>query len=63
MTLMFFLLPYPERFHQKYPKIKIHITNGPTPETIKILGDEKIDFGIISEPVTVNRVFYRSGKG
>jgi DNA-binding transcriptional LysR family regulator len=57
MTLEFFLLPYLEQFHQRYPQIKIHITNGPTPETIKILGEEKIDFGVVSEPVLVNREY------
>jgi DNA-binding transcriptional LysR family regulator len=51
MTLEFYLLPYIEKFHRLYPKIKISITNGPTPETIRILQDDKIDFGIISEPV------------
>lgn len=51
MTLEYYLLPYLEKFHRLYPKIKISITNGPTPETIRILDDDKIDFGIISEPI------------
>ncbi|MDF2686068.1 MAG: transcriptional regulator, LysR family [Clostridia bacterium] len=51
MTLEYYLLPYIEKFHRLYPKIKISITNGPTPETIRILKNDKIDFGIISEPV------------
>ena len=51
MTLEYFLLPYLETFHRLYPKIKISITNGPTPETISILEDDIIDFGVISEPV------------
>ncbi len=56
MTLEFFLLPILERFRLNYPKIKIKITNGPTPETIRILENEKIDFGVISEPITKSRV-------
>jgi len=50
MTLQFYLLPYLERFHEKFPKIKIKVTNAPTPETLKYLYDGKIDFGIVSEP-------------
>ncbi len=51
MTLQFFLLPYLEAFHEKYPDIRVHVTNGPTPETLKFLQEGKIDFGIVSSPV------------
>ncbi len=50
MTLQFYLLPYLERFHEKFPKIKVTVTNAPTPETLDYLYDGKIDFGIVSEP-------------
>jgi len=50
MTLRFFLLPYLEKFHEQYPNIKVTVTNGPTPETIKSLVDGKIDFGVVSTP-------------
>lgn len=50
MTLQFFLLPYLEGFHREYPGVKIHVTNGPTPETIRFLEQGCIDFGIVSEP-------------
>ena len=50
MTLQFFLLPYLEAFHREYPGVKIHVTNGPTPETIRFLEQGCIDFGIVSEP-------------
>ena len=33
MTLQFFLLPYLEQFHEKYPGIKVIVSNAPTPET------------------------------
>jgi DNA-binding transcriptional LysR family regulator len=50
MTLQFHLLPYLEQFHEKYPKIKVTVTNAPTPETLEYLYEGKIDFGIVSEP-------------
>lgn len=50
MTLQFFLLPYLERFHEEYPKVKVTVSNGPTPETIGFLYEGKIDFGIVSTP-------------
>ena len=50
MTLRFFLLPYLEQFHELYPNIKVTVTNGPTPETLRYLEDDRIDFGIVSTP-------------
>ena len=50
MTLQFFLLPFLEIFHEKYPQIKITVTNAPTPETLINLKEGKIDFGIVSTP-------------
>ncbi len=50
MTLRFYLLPFLEQFHEKYPDIKIIVTNAPTPETLAILEEGKIDFGIVSMP-------------
>src|SRR5574344_2445880 len=50
MTLQYFLLPYLEKFHEKYPQIKVNVTNGPTPETIRYLKEGKIDFGVVTTP-------------
>lgn len=50
MTLQFYLLPYLEMFHQRFPKIKVTVTNAPTPDTLDYLYDGKIDFGVVSEP-------------
>ena len=50
MTLQFYLLPYLEQFHEQYPKIKVMVSNGPTPETIEALENGAIDFGIVSTP-------------
>ena len=50
MTLQFFLLPFLERFHEKYPGIKVRVSNAPTPETLRLLKDGCIDFGVVSTP-------------
>ncbi len=50
MTLQFYLLPYLEKFHELYPGIKVIVSNGPTPETLRYLYDGKIDFGVVSTP-------------
>ncbi len=50
MTLRFYLLPYLELFHAKYPSIRVQVTNGPTPETLRFLKEGRIDFGIVSSP-------------
>lgn len=52
MTLQFYLLSHLERFHEAYPKIKVTVTNAPTPETLKYLQDGRIDFGVVSTPFT-----------
>lgn len=50
MTLQFYLLPYLEKFHEQYPDIKVIVTNAPTPETLGLLQEGRIDFGIVSTP-------------
>lgn len=54
MTLRFFLLPYLEAYHRKYPKIKVEVTNAPTPQTIEHLLSGRIDFGVVSGPLPEN---------
>lgn len=50
MTLRFYLLPFLERFHEKYPGIKVIVSNAPTPETLHFLKEGRIDFGVVSTP-------------
>lgn len=50
MTLRFYLLPFLERFHERYPGIKVVVANAPTPETLRLLRAGKIDFGVVSAP-------------
>lgn len=54
MTMEFYLLPYLEQFHKRYPKVHIQVSNAPTPVTLQTLDAGKIDFGIVSEPVESN---------
>jgi len=51
MSLKYFLLPYLEQFHTRYPGIKVIVTNAPTPETCTKLSEGKIDFGVVSSPL------------
>lgn len=58
MTLQYYLLPYLEQFHEKYPGIKVVVTNAPTPETISNLEEGKIDFGVITTPFSEKQGFH-----
>ena len=51
MTLKYYLLPYLEKYHARYPDIKITVSNAPTPETLEYLRDGRIDFGVVSSPI------------
>lgn len=51
MTCKYYLLPYLEEFHRNFPGVRLHITNGATPETISLLKRGSIDFGVISLPI------------
>lgn len=50
MTLQFFLLPYLEQFHEAHPRLKVTVTNGPTPETLTLLSAGRMDFGVVTAP-------------
>ncbi len=57
MTLQYFLLPYLEQFHEKYPDVKVVVTNAPTPETLGFLEEGRIDFGVVSAPFEERKGF------
>lgn len=44
----YFLMPYLELFHKKYPKVKINIDTSMTSEILKKLDDGKLDIAIIA---------------
>ena len=54
MTLKYCLLPYLEKFNEKYPGIKVAVTNAPTPDTLRLLKEGAIDFGVVSTPFEIN---------
>ncbi|NIK78402.1 DNA-binding transcriptional LysR family regulator [Paenibacillus castaneae] len=45
-----YLMPYLEQYHIDHPSIRIHITNRTSLETIALLKEGKIDFGIVHLP-------------
>ncbi len=51
MTLKYYLLPFLEKFHEQFSGIKVTVTNAPTPETLQLLHQGKIDFGVVSTPL------------
>lgn len=53
----YFFLPLLERFHKRYPGIRIQIINRPSPETYALVHEGKADFGIISIPE--NKLSYK----
>jgi LysR family cyn operon transcriptional activator len=46
-----FLLPHVEQFHHSFPFIKLQVTNRTTQETIDLLKQGKVDFGIVNLPI------------
>lgn len=48
----YFLLPYLEAFHNKYPNIKFKIVNGTTLELCSILKSGEVDIAICNFPLT-----------
>lgn len=54
-----YLLPYLKTFHHTYPGVNIQVTNRTTPETIRLLKDGRIDFGIVHLPVNDKRLRIR----
>lgn len=54
-----YLLPYLESFHQQYPGIRVRVTNRTTPETIALLKEGRIDFGIVNLPTADSSIEIR----
>ena len=55
----YYLLPYLEQFHQQYPGIRIRMINRTTPETLALLKEGAIDFGVVHLPAEDPRVHVR----
>ncbi|MGG3283392.1 LysR family transcriptional regulator [Paenibacillus solani] len=54
-----YLLPRLEQFHKQYPEVRVHVTNRTTPETISLLKEGKIDFGIVNLPAEDQKIDFR----
>ncbi|RJX38068.1 LysR family transcriptional regulator [Paenibacillus pinisoli] len=54
-----YLLPYLESFHQQHPGIRVRVTNRTTPETIVLLKEGRIDFGIVNLPAADSSIEIR----
>ncbi|TVY10067.1 LysR family transcriptional regulator [Paenibacillus cremeus] len=57
-----YLLPHLERFHHQFPAIKLQVTNRTTRETIALLKEGKIDFGIVHLPIEDKQLIVREGQ-
>lgn len=55
----YFFIPHLEAFHNHYPGIHIAIVNRTSPETLTLLEQGHIDFGIISIPMDRSRFVFR----
>lgn len=63
MTLKFYLLDYLESFNRNYPKVRLTVSNNPTPKCIEELKNGAIDFCVVTEPITNDpEIEYRSVK-
>lgn len=49
------LLPHLTLFHRTYPYIRLKVTNRTSRETIQLLKEGKLDFGIVNLPVETDR--------
>ncbi|WP_373231041.1 LysR family transcriptional regulator [Cohnella sp.] len=55
----YYLLPHLEHYHKQHPDIRIRVTNRTTPETIELLKEGKIDFGIVNLPAADAKIEFR----
>lgn len=50
----YYLMPYIKSFNQKYPNIKIHLTNRTSPKCIELLRKGNVDLSVINIPEKFN---------
>jgi DNA-binding transcriptional LysR family regulator len=55
----YLFIPHLETFHRKYPGIRIAVVNRTSPETLELLSQGHIDFGIISIPMDRSGFHFR----
>ncbi|MFP4975553.1 LysR family transcriptional regulator [Paenibacillus sp. CN-4] len=54
-----YLLPYLEQFHKDYPDVRVRVTNRTTPETIALLKEGIIDFGVVNLPAEDPKIQFK----
>ena len=50
-----FLLPYLKKFHEKYPRINLKVTNRTSQDTVALLKQGKVDIGFINMPTETGK--------
>ncbi|CAG7620033.1 HTH-type transcriptional regulator YofA [Paenibacillus solanacearum] len=56
-----YLLPHLESFHRDFPAIRLQVTNRTTLETLALLKEGHIDFGIVNLPLEDKQIHVREG--
>lgn len=54
-----YLLPYLEQFHKDYPDVRVRVTNRTTSETIALLKEGIIDFGVVNLPAEDPKIQFK----
>jgi LysR family transcriptional regulator, cyn operon transcriptional activator len=57
-----YLLPFLESFHAAHPGVRIHVTNRTTRETIALLKEGAIDFGVVNLPLPEHKLALAESK-
>jgi Transcriptional regulator len=56
-----YLLPRMQQFHEQYPGIQFQVTNRTSRETVKLLKEGAIDFGIVNLPLEDPKLHIQEG--
>lgn len=50
VALQCFLLPILNEYHRRYPEVRLHISNQPTPQPISALKNGSVDIAVVTTP-------------
>lgn len=56
-ALRLMLLNKLEEFHEKYPRVRLRISNHSSPQAVKALEDGLVDFAVVTTPITIKSPF------
>lgn len=54
-ALRLMLLNKLEEFHEKYPRVRLRISNHSSPQAVKALEDGLVDFAVVTTPITIKK--------